>query len=542
MRYLDDPEVVEILIAGPQRIFVSRTFGQERAPVSLSERGIRVLADRLVRVFSNGPLADVKEVQSGRIAPDMRAVLIGAPRGPTCPLIRLIRDQASALSIEAMADRGFLGVHQVEALHWLITARRSVVFAGPYGARGAEWVGVLGAAWMAEGRVALVEAEGGSIAAMGVGHVVLNPEVGIEGASAVAADVIVVPRPFGRAWTGLVQGGRPFVAALEAPDPSTALERLVAWVLAGGAELSRAAAEAMIAATVDRIVFLAPTVPSATVVSQWSPRVTDGGVRLEAQPWPSAAAPNPAGDARPETPGRPSYPLGSSSPALASEPTRAGHWTDSTDLPLPTRGDRRPGEDLQPSPPSERRPAGPAYGGPGPEATLLDSDGMMAGSIVGPAPLGNDLETLALRDDFEGEDRLGDDLGVARVSSVSGDFEVAPALTGDDLGLAESVGTRLRAPTVPLSPALDDAHDPSPAAPAPHDLTQAAPIEEMLSGVVRVANLAFDDPDDVHDARGPSDFESDRTPVGPMFEGRQDGAERVRRSRRSDPRRRRGGS
>ena len=59
--YLDDEGVSEILVAGPDRVFVTRSGRSQRVELALPDRQIRALADRLLRAL--GSRADRVELR-----------------------------------------------------------------------------------------------------------------------------------------------------------------------------------------------------------------------------------------------------------------------------------------------------------------------------------------------------------------------------------------------------------------------------------------------------------------------------------------------
>ena len=491
--YLEDPEVREILVAGPDRVFVTKGHRPQRVDVSLSERRIRALADRLIRVFRPRPVGEHRPVQMGRISDDTQAVLVGSSSGEGCPLIRLIHQAALPVAPEARSptDAG-----RAQAVRSWVAGRRSVVFAGPHGVRAHDWVTTVGAAWMQAGRVALIEAEGGLLAGHGIGHVTLTPEQGVEAALAVAADVIIVPEPFPQMWAALTQAGRPFVAAIEAPEPPAALARLVAWILAGASDLSRVASEALVAAMIDRIVVpMAPTDTAMAVLdSQWRPVIDGGALRLEQVPWPSRVKQKNGVHSEEET-SSDVYFMGALGGPLADAPTKAGAWAERE----ASRFSRLLEQSADPDRDTEESSDAKAA------ALALDA-------------LSADPEDL---------------------STTTGPASNEPRWVLQDMGSAGRAS-------------LEEADR--------HALraTMAAPAAEMLSGSTRAvgANMptveaSAADLRSLRDAvprqpipeskpMDPSEFDGERTPVGSMFGGgRRDESSRPRRPRRPDPRRRR---
>ncbi|MEM7678435.1 MAG: hypothetical protein AAF449_20785, partial [Myxococcota bacterium] len=508
---LDDPEITEILIAGPDRVFISRQGAQEAVSVGIDERRIRSLADRRHRAFSDRPGEARREVCAGLISSELRAVVIGAARGGSCPMIRLVRDARSFELSSETADAFALS----SVLEAMIGQRRSVVFCSPQVGATSAHLAAMAGRWMAMGRVAVIAAEGRFDDQLG--HLAFVPEQGVEAAVAAAASVIVVPEPFPSIWFDLVQSGRPFISAFEAPDADAAVARLVAWILTAASELSRQAAEALVAASIDRIV----TVSGFGGPEQlWMPVIRHGSLQLA--PMDDPAQPSlerQLGEAAPSFSER-----GGSAIPVRAHPEGPSVRSDSnTSSRLEIAAIERVESDIS------SRLEVPALGRPaGDRKPSNEDEPTRAGSW-------EDLE-----DDQAGRPRRSGRASVRPDSDASRrESGRAPTIASGELLTGGGL------PVAKLSP-LD--------VEAPHELraTQAAAVEEMLSGHPQLEGAGMptiEAPSGLVDieatisadgglGREPLDRAS--TPVGPMFEGRDSGAGRARRPRRPDPRRRRG--
>lgn len=239
--YLEDPTVSEILVAGPERVFVTRDGVSERVDLGLNEARLRSMADRLLRAMGPRSRAGTGEVQVGRIG-DLEVTIIGPPRGARCPIVRVARTHAGARTLDAVAGDGAA----IERLRDAPRARASVLFTGPHGAPRLDLVVAMLGEWSAYGRVLVLDTDDGPLATSGAADLVLDPDVGSGAILAIAADVVVAFDPTPATWVDLLGSGRPVVASIEAPDAETGLMRVMARVLAGRAELSRPAAEALV--------------------------------------------------------------------------------------------------------------------------------------------------------------------------------------------------------------------------------------------------------------------------------------------------------
>lgn len=257
--YLDDPSVLEILVAGPDRVFVTRGGRSTPVDLEIGEARLRSLADRLLRAMGSRGRPERQEVQTGRIAEDLEVTVIGAPRGARCPLVRVIRRRSASRTLDEILGGEQLTGEAESILRDTPRARSAVLFSGPHGAPRLDLVVALASAWRDHGRVLILDAEDGPLARSGAGDLVLEPNVGVDAMRAVAPDVVVALDPPPNTWADLFAVGRPLVVSVEAPDGQIALSRVMALVLAGSAELSRSAAEALVEAGIGIVVELSAT-------------------------------------------------------------------------------------------------------------------------------------------------------------------------------------------------------------------------------------------------------------------------------------------
>ncbi len=334
--YLEDPSVSEILVAGPERVFVTRDGTSEKVDLALPEARLRSMADRLLRAIGPRSRAATGEVQVGRIG-GLEITIIGPPRGARCPIVRVVRSAASAYTIDALVDDDTIA----EALREAPEARASVLCTGPHGAPRLDLVIAMLGEWAAHGRVLALDTEDGPLATSGAADLVLEPDVGIGAILAVAADVVVAFDPAPGTWADLLAAGRPVVASIEAPDADTALSRVMARVLAGRAELSRAAAEALVESSFSIVAELNAD-PGAPAVARVGRAEFRGG-RLE-----FAAV----GSQRPgRAPVTTDLPVVRSAPITANLPSAARDVLSSAstpELPIPDRAEEEVMLDLLP--------------------------------------------------------------------------------------------------------------------------------------------------------------------------------------------------
>lgn len=246
--YLEDKTVSEVLVAGPDQVLVSRGAAAFPIELELPETRIRALTERLARALGSQK-SERAELTTGRLG-ELFVTLVGASRGPRCPLIRVARRSAVLDSLEALEARGELDPSTKGALEAAVESRRAILLAGPRTARSSDFLSALGRAFSARGRVAVL---GEGLEGIATLHVEAG---GVTAATALGADVLVVPEPTPEVWAQLLLLGRPFLTAVEAPGPEAGLLRALALALAGHGGWSRAAAEALLESTLGLVVGL----------------------------------------------------------------------------------------------------------------------------------------------------------------------------------------------------------------------------------------------------------------------------------------------
>ena len=468
--FLEDREVSEILVAGPDRIFVTRGGRSEEVNLELGEARLRAMADRLVRALgARGRPASSKseartergtEVSAGLLGDDLKVTVIGAARGGRWPLIRVLRQHAAPESLAAHARAGHLDPALADALERAVEERRSILLAGPLGAPREGLLGALARAWQPHARIALFEPPGGLFAPSGVAHLILEPDAGVEAALALGAGLVFAPELPAAEWPSLLGAGRPFLTALEAPDGDGALARLVALVLSADPRLSRPAALALVAGGVGVVVELsaAPTGPAVRHLGRPAEREGDLvleplGARSGSFVGAASLRPSSRPSSRPErreassASGGSLVPAGLSSRALDTDSFLANELNDI----LP--------EQLLSQSFVGRLPKGPAVGG---SAELAFGDGTGTGDLGrGPPPESEEPEESSRMERVEVMTRLESNAGAVAASMRSQVPIPAPAGPAE-LVEAPGMGTDGRAVDAGEAETGDVARRPSP--------------------------------------------------------------------------------
>jgi len=127
--YLDDPEVEEVWINEPSRVFVARNGRHELTPVVLSRVQVAELVERMLT--SSGRRVDVSQPFVDALLPGghrLHVVLEGISRGYTAVNIRKFVVKAGRL--EDLVDLGTLTPRAARFLHASVVAGLNIIVSG----------------------------------------------------------------------------------------------------------------------------------------------------------------------------------------------------------------------------------------------------------------------------------------------------------------------------------------------------------------------------------------------------------------------------
>jgi Flp pilus assembly CpaF family ATPase len=297
-----DPEVSEVLVAGPNSLWITRDGQSERLEVRLDEGTIRSLASRVSRTLA---WKDSRSTRSGMLSPELFVSVVGTPRGERCPVLRFVRRTVPRRTLNQLAVDGVLDRDAELRLLQACRRRRSIVISGHPGSGRTELLAALARVWKEERRVAVLDAPEGMLAAADVGHVTLEPSVGAEGAALLGAEVIVADDPTSVLWSQLLGFGRPFLATVEAADAQAALDRIVALCLAEDPGTSQVAGTALVESSVGLVVEMERANGRATVRSIAEPEQMNGHLSARQLMRPLAEIEGPPMSRTPDLPSRP---------------------------------------------------------------------------------------------------------------------------------------------------------------------------------------------------------------------------------------------
>jgi len=154
---LADPEVTEIMVNGPAKVFYERAGRIQLSDVSFSGTAqVELVIDRIL-----GPLGRHVDEQSpmvsARLPQGYRVNVVIAPIALEGPVITIRKFKRDITSLEELVARGALGERLAQLLGWLIQARFNIAVTGATGSGKTTFLNALSARIPHEERVVTIE-------------------------------------------------------------------------------------------------------------------------------------------------------------------------------------------------------------------------------------------------------------------------------------------------------------------------------------------------------------------------------------------------
>jgi pilus assembly protein CpaF len=154
---LDDPRVTEILINGPEQIFVERAGRLERTGLRFASTGAVLAALRNVAQFAGTYVDATQPILEARLPDGSRVEAVLSPIVDDGPAVAIRRFSRSTMTLERLIALGALGPDAAQLLAALVRAKRNLLIAGGTGSGKTSLLNVLAAAAPAHERVLVLE-------------------------------------------------------------------------------------------------------------------------------------------------------------------------------------------------------------------------------------------------------------------------------------------------------------------------------------------------------------------------------------------------
>ena len=267
---LGDPSVDEVLVNGPEQIWVERRGRLQRVSARFADA--EALRDACARLVASAGrrIDDATPMVDARLADGSRLNVVLPPVAPDGPLLALRRFAPRAFTLEALVERGSLDLETADLLTRCVAARLDIVVSGGTSTGKTSLLGAL--AGLADATERVVTVEDSAELRIDRPHVVrleARP-ASLEGSGAVTIRELVRNalrmRP-DRLIVGEVRGGEALdllqamntghdgsLTTVHANTPAGALRRLEMLALLGGVELPHSVVREQVATAIDVVV------------------------------------------------------------------------------------------------------------------------------------------------------------------------------------------------------------------------------------------------------------------------------------------------
>lgn len=131
--YLEDPAVSEVMINGPEQIFIEKKGKLELTPARFSSREALMSALRNVAQFVGKSIDEHRPILEGRLPDGSRIEAVCPPAAPDGPHVAIRRFFQETLTVERLIGFGAMTEDAASALHALVASKLNVLVAGGTG-------------------------------------------------------------------------------------------------------------------------------------------------------------------------------------------------------------------------------------------------------------------------------------------------------------------------------------------------------------------------------------------------------------------------
>lgn len=131
--YLDDPTVSEVMINGPEQIYIERKGQIERTPARFSSREALIAALRNLAQFVGKQIDENRPILEGRMPDGSRVEALLPPVAPDGPHVAIRRFFKETLTVERLVGFGAMTEDVASALHAIVASKLNVIVAGGTG-------------------------------------------------------------------------------------------------------------------------------------------------------------------------------------------------------------------------------------------------------------------------------------------------------------------------------------------------------------------------------------------------------------------------
>jgi pilus assembly protein CpaF len=155
--YLDDPRVSDIMINGPNQIYVERSGRLELVDASFSSRQALEAALRNAAQYVGKSLNEERPILEGRLPDGSRIEAVLPPAAPDGPCVSIRRFFKETLTVDRLVRFGALTPEVAEALSVMVKSKLNVLIAGGTGSGKTSMLNALSSFIPEEERVVVIE-------------------------------------------------------------------------------------------------------------------------------------------------------------------------------------------------------------------------------------------------------------------------------------------------------------------------------------------------------------------------------------------------
>jgi pilus assembly protein CpaF len=156
-KYLEDPSVSDIMINGPDQVYVERKGNLELTGVRFSSREALVAALRNAAQFVGKQIDEERPILEGRLPDGSRIEAILPPAAPDGPHVSIRRFFRETLTVQRLVEFGSLTEDAASALKAIVAAKLNTVVAGGTGSGKTSLLNALASFIPAAERVVVIE-------------------------------------------------------------------------------------------------------------------------------------------------------------------------------------------------------------------------------------------------------------------------------------------------------------------------------------------------------------------------------------------------
>jgi pilus assembly protein CpaF len=155
--YLDDPTVAEVMINGPNEVFIERFGKVERTDARFSSREALMSAVRNIAQYVGRPIGPFHTILEGRLPDGSRVEAVLPPASPDGPHVAIRRFSKEKLTVDKLVKMGSLTPSAAELLQTLVLAKQNFIVAGGTGSGKTSLLNALSSFIPEDERVVVIE-------------------------------------------------------------------------------------------------------------------------------------------------------------------------------------------------------------------------------------------------------------------------------------------------------------------------------------------------------------------------------------------------